>query len=144
MSKVSLKLSKTSISENYLEEEEQMETEKIKYENRIIKPLQVSKFNINNNDNSSQSFLLPNEIIINVVVKDNYENILLKKIILQIDEKDKLNNILNESIVQFNRLFEYERISVKFSMSDLTLYNLKPSKKNGLPNYDMPGKHNHL
>jgi hypothetical protein len=134
MSKVSLKLSKTCIDAKNIEEEEQIE---MKYHNKLNQSVQLSKFNTQ--VDMSQSFLLENEIIINVVVKDYNENIILKKIVLQIDERDKANNIIEESIIQFNRLFEYERICVKFSSDDLSLFNLKPSKKNGLPNYDMPG-----
>ena len=124
MSKVSLRLSKTSIIEHHNEEQDEME-----------QGINISK----TQNHIFGSILLPNEIIINVVLQDSNKNIFLKKIFLQINEVDKARQIIRESISQFNKLFEYERISVKFSSLDLNLYNLKPSKKNGLPNYDMPG-----
>jgi len=140
MSKVSLKLTKTLIDEHLSEDEEAIEMEKIKYTNRINKGnIMIPKFNTNTN--TSVSTLLPNEIMINVVVKDQNENILLKKIVLQIEEKDKVVHIINESINYFNKLFEFERIPLRISVNDMSLFCLKPSKKNGLPNYDMPCKY---
>jgi hypothetical protein len=136
MSKVSLRISKTSINEHQTEQKSQIEMEKNIFQSKQRKSL--SKFN--SNLNITDSILFPNEVIINVVVKDTNEKILLKKIFLQLNEGDKASHIIRESITQFNKLFEYERILVNLSTRDLGLYNLKPSKKNGLPNYDMPGK----
>ena len=136
MSKVSIRLSKTPINQHQAEEKEQIEMEKNLFQSKSS--IKVSKFSPNLN--VTGSILLPNEVIINVVVKDTNENILLKKIFLQLNEDDKVMHIIRESITQFNKLFEYERILIKLSTHDLALYNLKPSKKNGLPNYDMPGK----
>ena len=133
MSKVSLRLSKTSIIEHQNEEQEEMEVGKNIFENK--QGINTSK----TQNYITGSILLPNEIIINVVVQDTNKNILLKKIFLQINEGDKARHLIRESIFQFNKLFEFERISVKFSSLDLSSYNLKPSRKNGLPNYDMPG-----
>jgi hypothetical protein len=117
-------MSKNSIRECE-ENEEEIEMKKIK-----------SSFIINNN--IVPGILLFNEIIVNVVIKEANENILLEKIILQIDENYKTINVISESLQKFNKKFEYERIMVRFSTNELSIYNLKPSKKNGLPNYDLP------
>ena len=133
MSRVSLRLREASIIEHQHEEQEEMEVGKNILENKQF-------INMSNTNNYlTGSILLPNEIIVNVVVQEANNNILLKKIILHINEGDKPSNIISQSIFKFNKLFEYERISVKFSPHDLSSYSLKPSKKNGMPNYDMPG-----
>ena len=135
-----MKLTKTLIDEHLSEDEEAIEIEKIKYPNRTSScNIMIPKFNTNTN--TSVSTLLPDEIMINVLVKDQNENILLKKIVLQLEEKDKAVYIINESINYFNKLFDFERIPLRISANDISLFCLKPSKKNGLPNYDMPCKY---
>jgi hypothetical protein len=91
-------------------------------------------------DQDDKHFLLPDEIQVNVIVKNINENILLKKIVISVNELSKPFEIIRESISIFNKMFEFERLNIRFIDFDFTFFNLKPCKKNGLPNYDLPCK----
>lgn len=95
----------------------------------------MSKYDANNDDKNS---LLPNEILVHVIIKNLNENILLKKITLEINELYKPADVIKSSLSNFNKMLEFERMNIRLSEKDYSIYSLKPSKKNGLPNYDLP------
>ncbi len=138
MSKISFKLSESSIDEQQ-SEAEIIEME-IKKSNYIFNNM-TSKVN---SVDVTGSIILPEEIVVNLVLKDENDNILLKKIFVPINENETASDIIKKSIFQFNRLFKYERIQVMFSTNEFEKFSLKPSKKNGLPNYDLPGNNSLL
>lgn len=98
----------------------------------------------NNMNNIVPAILLSNEIIVNIVIKNSKDNIILKKVIVSVEEGTKTQQVIGESVNLFNKLFEYERMFLRLSVNDLSLYSFKPSKKNGLPNYDYPSNLNIL
>jgi hypothetical protein len=58
-------------------------------------------------------------------------------IILDIDEKTSINELLKITVDTFNKNFETEGRPYRLSL-DYKQYNLKPSKKNGMPKEDLP------
>jgi hypothetical protein len=61
----------------------------------------------------------------------------VKFINLDVDEKISISELLEISVDSFNKNFEREARPFRLSL-DYLQYNLKPSKKNGMPKEDLP------
>jgi hypothetical protein len=80
-----------------------------------------------------------NKVVITMSISiqsDNDKNF-MKSIKMNIKETDSVESIVQLAIQIFNNIFKNEKILVQLS-ENLTLYKLKPSKKNGSPK-DLPG-----
>ncbi len=119
-------MSQTSIGELEIEENEE----------------EIEMRRMRNSSNIVPSILTSDEVIVNVVIKDLNHNIFLKKVIVRLEDNFKSHNVLCESLKLLNKMFDLERSPMSFKVSDLSLFCLKPSKKNGLPDYDLPSKNN--
>jgi hypothetical protein len=63
----------------------------------------------------------------------------MKTVQLNISEADSVEKVIKQAVKVFNTLFDREKLGVQLREGDLSLYKLKPSKKNGLPK-DLPSK----
>jgi len=92
----------------------------------------------NSNDESKEEIL--NETIqVNILINidgDEY----LKSVNAIITNKVSIGDLLRESIKLFNKLFEKENSPIRLIYTKLSNYEMKPSKKNGKPNKDLPSK----
>jgi hypothetical protein len=69
----------------------------------------------------------------------NHQGEILRSINLRITNKNTILDILKSSLDIFNDLLYKEQIPLRFSI-DYKKYTLKPSKKNGKANTDLPSK----
>jgi hypothetical protein len=135
MSRIGKQLSNKVITEPVEEKDEEIELGNYhKQKSRINN----SSTGIQTSQTSQNQNPFYNETIINIVLKNNTnENILLKKITIQ--DNKLVKEVIKEAIIEFNKIFENERMMIRLS-DNIDLYKLKPSKKSGLPNYDLPSK----
>jgi hypothetical protein len=77
------------------------------------------------------------DLIIKINVQINYQVDIIKSINLHITNKNTILDILKISIDIFNELFYKENIPYKFNI-DYRKYSLKPSKKSGRADEDLP------
>ena len=61
----------------------------------------------------------------------------LKNILIQVNENIKIKDLIKLSINAFNSKLEVENLNFRFNV-EYDKYNLKQSKKNGLPKDDLP------
>lgn len=57
---------------------------------------------------------------------------------LDIENNDTMEDLVRKSINEFNKIFEEENVNSRFSLN-FEKYQVKPAKKNGKPNSDLPG-----
>ncbi len=93
---------------------------------------------------ASSSLTIIDDIIVNIQIKENSnENsngkLITKRLTLNMSEYGKVSNIISKSVNSFNKIFERDGLSVRLARGEF-YYSLKPSKKNGQPNYDLPSK----
>jgi len=78
-------------------------------------------------------------ITVNILIRNSTENSYKKSFIIDIDETVTTSILIKISIKKFNELFVEEQQNIYFD-SDLRHYSLRPSKKDGSPKMDFPGK----
>ena len=78
-------------------------------------------------------------IQVNILIKID-GNEYLKSVNVIITNKVSIGDLLRESIKLFNKLFEKENFPIRLSHIKLSNYEMKPSKKNGKPDKDLPSK----
>ncbi len=57
---------------------------------------------------------------------------------MSITNKVTLLDLLKQCVKMFNELFEKENFPVRMNNIIISKYKIKPSKKNGKPDYDLP------
>lgn len=67
----------------------------------------------------------------------------IKSILLKITNKITIEDLIKESVQMFNQLFAKDRIPYKLNENH-TVYSIKPSKKSGKADLDLPSNFNFI
>ena len=78
---------------------------------------------------------------VNVIIKkpSNQVNDEIKSLSLEVNEKTRIYDLIKMSLEIFNETFIKENLNYRLD-PDYRLYSVKPSKKSGKPDKDLPSK----
>lgn len=78
---------------------------------------------------------------VNVIIKkpSNQVNDEIKSLSLEVNEKTRIYDLIKMSLEIFNETFSKENLNYRLD-PDYRLYSVKPSKKSGKPDKDLPSK----
>jgi hypothetical protein len=85
-----------------------------------------------------ENFISRMIIVVNIFIKSENDKTFLKTIRINITDTDSVDKVVLLAAKMFNCIFESEKIGLRLSEGESSLYKLKPAKKNGKPK-DLPG-----